>query len=634
MKPSVSTDAEIVLKRLETAKEVVYDVETSGLDWKRNFICGYVFTFSADPKDTYYLPVRHKGGANLLDWTAPDVAQPAGPVKPHPFEKALQFIADRRDLRWIGHNVKFDLLFTGGPVSRVHIKGPVEDTMINQPLINEFSPGFSLERCCQYFNIPGKKGGPLYRHIAGKFGIENKTTGEPTAKDTMGRFWELAGDDPMAVDYAKGDGKSTWNLCQRQRRDIEADGLSRVWEVERRVTRVLFRMEQRGIKIDMDRFEQVRAVVADRIRHAQTRLPDGMNVRAPSQLVAYFTQCGLKDQWPMTPPSKKFPRGQPSFKEDWLNTTEPGRRIIAVRKYEHLRDSFLNPLAERHIWKGRVHANFNQLLNDEFGTITGRLSCNDPNLQQVHKRNKELGRLFRSIFVPDDGKIFSAVDYSQCEPTLLAYYSRSKVLLEGYRADPPIDAHTSVARAAGIDREAGKRLNQAILTGAGERKVQIMLERPADEARKIMEDYFASMPEIRILQKEASRRMLVRGYVLSILGRKARLEDHTKAYKALNRLLQCGNADIIKLKMAECDDICEADGDEVNLLNNIHDDLGFQFPEGRRKTYEECLACMEDFSSEKAQIKLDVPLRVDPGEGPNWAIATYGEEPQQEMFKP
>jgi len=626
MSSKLAADAEIVLKRLADAatREVVYDVETSGLDWRFNFICGYVFTFGPDPRDTFYIPVRHDGGANLLDWTPPDQPMNGG-MKRHPFEKSLLYAASRRDLRWIGHNVKFDLLMTGGPVTDVVIKGPLEDTMVNQPLINEFTPGFSLEACCKYFGITGKIEEPLYRHMAAKFG------GEPTRKDQMKNFWQLAGDDQLALDYARQDGVATWNLCMRQRKEIEADNLTRVWEVERRVTRVLFRMERRGIRIDLERFGQVRKIVDDRIEQASSKLPKGMNVRGPKDLVQFFTDMGLKDKWPTTPPSAKFPHGQPSFKEEWLSTNEPGKRILAVRKYVHLRDSFLKPLHERHIWKGRVHATYNQLRNDEFGTITGRLSCNDPNLQQVHKRNKELGRLFRSIFIPDPGKLYAAVDYSQIEPTLLAYYSRSKVLLEGYRSVPPVDAHTSVARAAGIDRESGKRLNQAILTGAGERKVALMLDKPMDEARAIMSSYFEAMPEIKTLQKEAGARMRARGYVLSILGRKARLEDASQSYKALNRLLQCGNADILKLKMAEIDEECERRGDETNLINNIHDDLAYQFPADDREFYEWCLRHMEDFASEEAQIKLDVPLRVAAGEGKNWSEATYGVEPQGEL---
>lgn len=629
MKPIVQQAAEVLRRLADPAtQEVVYDVETSGLDWKKNFICGYVFTFGPTPDDNYYIPVRHGGGANLGEYPAPTEQDVALSRRPsiHPFEVEFAKIAEhRRDLLWIGHNIKFDLLFSANDVSRVLIAGDVEDTMINQAIINEFTKSFTLEFCATYHGVQPKKGDELYKHLAAKFG------GAADRKQ-MGNFWRLAGDDPIGVDYALGDGVTTRQLRYKQLEVIESQELSKVWRVERRVTRTLFRMERRGIKVDEARLDEVCGIVDQRIKLAGARLPKDLNARAPTQLQKLFTDAGITD-WPSTP------TGKPSFNEEWLLTNEIGQRIVKKRKYEHLRDSFLEPLRERHIYKGRVHTNYNQLRGDEFGTITGRLSSNDPNLQQVHKRNGELGRLFRSVFVPDDGMTFRTSDYVQIEPCLLAYYGRVRVLLDGFRAIPPIDAHTAVAAAifgkvTKQNRQAGKVVNQALLTGAGQRKIELMLIKAGVDPAKafgIIQDYFSSMPEIKPFQREAANRFRRRGYVLSLLGRRARLESADKDYKALNRLLQCGNADIIKLKMVEMDEFYESEGDRVQLLNQIHDDLADQFSEDDRKIAMEGLRIMTDFSSENAVIKLDVPLRVDPGEGKDWAEATYGEEKQMEM---
>src|SRR5262249_6689865 len=160
-----------------------------------------------------------------------------------------------------------------------------------------------------------------------------------------------------------------------------------------------------------------------------------------------------------------------------------------------------NPLIEEHMIDGRVHTTFNQTKGENYGTVTARLSSTAPNMQAVHKRNVLLGSLFRSIFIPDHGMLMTAADYNQCEPRLLAHFAEVQTLLNGYLSDPPIDAHTSVAQSAGIDRQSGKTLNQALLTGAGEAKAALMLGKPAAEAEEIVRAYFRSMPEIKPFQR-------------------------------------------------------------------------------------------------------------------------------------
>ena len=168
----------------------------------------------------------------------------------------------------------------------------------------------------------------------------------------------------------------------------------------------------------------------------------------------------------------------------------------------------------------------------------------------------------------------------------------------------------------------GKRINQTIITGGGKGVLTHKYKIPADEVDTIWDDYFKAMPEIRQLQKEASAVMRNRRYVISLLGRRARYRD--KDYVAVNRLLQCGNADIIKLKMVEVDEYLASEGRPLDMLNNCHDALDFQFNEEHRHVYEECLAILTRFGPGEA-LDLKVPIEIDRGEGPNWEIATYGE---------
>lgn len=589
-------DLTMIARRLMAATTLVYDAETNGLDWRTNKTVGHVLTFSGDPADSFYLPIRHGGGSNM------DPAKVNG---------LLASVARTRPtLRWVFFNGAFDLKFMHN--DDIHPAGPLEDTSINAFLIDERQNKFSLDACCKFMNVQEKKGDDLYKYMAGVFG------GEPD-RNQMANYWRLSGLDPVGVDYATGDGTSTWQLWEKQQPELDAQELRTVWAVECRCIRVLHRMMIRGIRIDEERLEQVIRLVNREYDKAHSMLPKDFNEKAPSQLKKFFTDHGITD-WPTTP------KGNPSFGEHWLETNEPGKRIIKARKLRHLKNSFLTPMKERHLWRGRVHTNYNQTRGEEFGTITGRLSSNDPNLQQVHKRDKLLGSVFRSIFIPDDGMIWSSRDYSQIEPRLLAHYANVKVLLDGYLDDPPIDAHTSVAQRANIDRQSGKTLNQALLTGAGNAKAASMLGRPMAEAMQIVEQYFKSMPEIKPFQRRSSNVMLARGYVRSLLGRRARLEDPRFAYKTLNRLLQCGNADIIKKAMADVDEYYASEGDRVHLLNNIHDDLCDQFREDDRHIHARATEIMTDYGPNGQSVYIRVPLTIEDGEGPDWAVATYGAE--------
>ena len=583
-----------VSRRLAKAKIVVIDVETNGLDWRNNHIVGWVFTFGPTADDTIYLPVRHESGNNFDANKVRDMFNSHQDVPRH----------------WVGHNLAFDLGFIHKECEPIN--GTFEDTMLNACLLNEFESSYSLENCAIRADVQAKRGDEVYAHIAQLFG------GEAT-KNRMADFWRLSADDRIANDYAMGDGTSTWQLWEAQQRLLDMQDLREVWNVECKLIPVLNRMTMRGIKINESRLHRLKEIIEKGYKAAQEAIGEEVNPRSSKQMVDFFTRHGQTD-WPTTE------KGNPSFTEEWLLTHEIGRKFVNARKYSTLLNSFINPMIERHLHHGRVHPQFNQLKSDDYGTVTGRLSSSNPNVQQVPKRNVELGVLFRSIFIPDTGMVWGSADYSQCEPRLLAHYSDCKVLTEGYTQHPPVDAHTAVANAAGIDRQSGKRLNQALLTGAGIKKATAMLGKPPAEAEAIVRNYFKAMPEIRDLQRQAADVMKQRGYVRSILGRRARLEASGYEYKAVNRLLQCSNADMIKSSMVKIDEYCNSMGG-IDMLNNVHDSIDFQYVPDRADAYKEALKIMCDFP----QIKI--PIEVDDDTGDSWSEASYGEETYTKIMK-
>ena len=862
-------DALGVLNRMKdpTVKVVVYDTETNGLDHRNGYIVGHVITLGPGWQQNFYVPVRHgepKEG-NILE-------EFQDKVFGHPFEAELNEIWNaRRDLLIVGHNLQFDLRFLFR--HNITTKSKLEDTQVNAALLNEHLGRFSLDSIARLMGAREKRGEPLYRYLASKFGCE-------ADRNSMAHFWKLSGRDRQGCDYALGDGLSTWDVWEAQQSALASQDLTDIHALEKRVTRAVYRMYMRGVRVDRGRMDEVSSIVQTLLDEARKALPDDFNPRSSTQMRKLMEANGHTD-WPLTE------KGNPQFNEAFLKKYPIGQAVIRVRKYSNLENSFITPLRERHVWEdGRVRAIYYQMASDDFGTVTGRFSCTEPNMQQVPKRNVELGKLVRSIFVPYEGHLWYSADLAQClagdtrvmipggwkeikdirpgdlvmsyghdglpkvrkvtwsgmtgimpvyrlkwytngrtrgyldatanhpirmrdgsyktveellstprsrktktpynisvsamrravqtangykrnyvftngydrynearlvaeevyggtegkvihhkdgnslnddpsnleiqdskehnsmhrvaeaaaktpearrslaikasmaakesrssvpfdnhviydivlldgvhpvyditvedthnfianeicvhncEPRLLAHYSETPVLVNGYTIKPFVDCHSSVAKSANIERQDGKVLNQTLITGGGRKAI---IEQLGARGGELYDRYFETMPEIKVLQKTASRRMEQRGYVRSYLGRRARLERRDKSYTAINRLLQCGNADICKEVLVRMDEYFESEGDVVGVLDTIHDAFDLSAPDDPKgaEIAMNGLRMMADYGPGRRR-ELVVPMAADYATGSTWAEASYpdkgskkilGEDPDDESFK-
>lgn len=616
---SAGRSADTALRMVREEKLLVYDVETSGLDWKRNYPIGYVI--GSSPADVVYVPVRHGGGGNLPDpgGTSHVLATPTSKYEPHEFERDLaKAFASRRGKpgwRVVGHHLKFDCHFSANV--GVFLGRDLSCIQNNEALLNEYSRSFSLAAVAQAHGVSAKKTDELYKHIAELFGC-------PANKTAMQHYWELPGNDPAAVDYAIGDGVSTLEVFLRQEAEIQGQNLNQIWQIENELIWTLFRMERRGIRVDVDYLEELLARIDRRVLKAYEAFPPGFNPRSPNAVKAYVEQFAT--DWPTTD------KGNPSFTEKWLKTFPEGKHVIAVRKWTNLANSFARPLVESHAFKGRVHANLNQLKADDYGTVSGRLSCSLPNLQQVPKHDKELAVLFRRCFLADEGYQLAEGDYSQCEPRLFTHYSAEPRLVEGYNADPPADMHDVVAKMFEVDRgTVAKRMNMGILTGMQPRTFSGHMGLPLEEATALWNRWFELFPGIRDFQNKAKLILLSRGHVRTILGRRCRLEDRRYAYRAVSKIIQGGNADIIKYKMLEVDKELEAQGDIAHLLMSVHDSFLWQSPSSPvggqiNEWIRETLVRVQD-----EPIGLRVPFVLDYDLGADWAEASFGAAKTREI---
>ena len=604
---------EDILRMVRETPVLVFDVETSGLDWKRNFPIGYVI--GSTPTDVTYTPIRHGGGGNLPD---PNVVAPSSPTEEyvqHWFEVALaEAFAYRTEHKvgiTVGHHIKFDCHFAAN--GGIMLGRALSCTQNNEALLNEYSRSFSLDACAKAHGVSAKKGQDLYDHIANLFGCV-------ADKKSMAHFWELSGNDTLATEYAIGDGVSTLELYHAQKVDMTEQKLEMVGAMEDQLIWTLFRMERRGIRLDVPYLHELQAKVKARVEEAIGALPPGFNVRSPIDMKNYCTEAGHTD-WPLT-----VPHGNPSFTEKWLKTFPEGQRIVVIRKWSNLDNTFITPLIEEFEHNGRVHTNLNQLKADEHGTVSGRLSCSGPNLQQIPKRDKEIAKMFRKAFLPDPGHKFYEGDYSQCEPRLFGHYSEEPAIVDGYNQTPHKDMHAVVAELLQVERDpTAKRMNMGILTGMFPKSFAGHMGWDIPTATEKWNQWFDAFPGIKDFQNKAKDVLRSRGYIRTLLGRRGRLESPRFAYRAVSKIIQGGNADILKWKMLTLDLMCEARGDIVHLLMTVHDSFVWQAPdtpEGEAFSAE-MVKAMEDVQG--PPFNLSIPFIVDVGSGANWKEASFGE---------
>ena len=571
---------------------IAFDTETSGLTVK-DFICGYVVT---NNEYSIYCPVRHEAGGNI-----PNAAE---------FEAEMaKAFADRYRLDYltVGHNLGFDLriCLRHGIV----LRGPLEDTMINEAIISDITQGYGLADSCIRHKVTPKRGDELYAEIARRFG------GLPDSKQ-MGKFWKIEGDHALVVDYATGDGISTLELRAAQQPILDDHDLRKAWKLECDLLPYVARIHNRGLKIDPDYSERIIPDMAAAIAEASKVFTPGFNVRSPKAVEQLYRANGFTDE-----KFSKTDGGAFSFTEKWLETNDIGQAILAVRRLEKARDSFITPLIATHNVSGRVHPILNQSKSDDYGVAGVRFSCSEPNLQAFPKRNIEVGRVVRRLVVPDDGFLIEEADAKQQEPRLFTHYSGEPALVDGYRSGT-MDIHDRASEILKLDRDTAKRMSMGMLTMmspptlAGH--MRWPLERARDAHRAFLTDAF---PFIKTFQDTAVHVFKRRGYVKTILGRRAYCDNPQFAYRAVSRIIQNVGGEHLKLCLLRACQYEDAFPNDVQILLTIHDSLLWQRNPGHEA--KDLIRSIEGVADE---LEIAVPIPFGLGSGKDWARASYGEK--------
>ncbi len=599
-----------LLAMVESARVLAFDTETRGLDEDHDsYVIGYV---AATPTHSIYVPVRHTPGGNAFD-------------DPLPFERALAAAFRKRarlGLRTVGFALPFDLWMAAK--HGIIIEGPLEDAQLNEVLIrDDRGRAYDLEASCKRHGIAGKSDAELYERLH-PFAVADKGLfrAKEAGRQNMAYFHRLAGDDPMAVAYAEGDGRATFDLWAKQQPLLDELNLRRVWKLECDLLPYVARMRRKGLRVDVGYGARAKDLVREENerRRAAMNVPATFKSKSPQHVADWLFKNGVVSL-------PKTATGLYSTRKAILERLEAGQLVLSLRKVETAESGFILPLTEKHLQNGRVHIELVQNANGVAGTHTGRFSSRNPNLQAYPKRDRFLGQIVRPLIIPDEGWEIGEADVSQQEPRLYSHFTQEKVLLDGYNATPFVDVHTITSKLLGIPRDPAKTLGLSLFNGMGAKTLAERLNVPEPIARKMRWDFFDAYPAIRRFTEEAPKIAKARGYVFTVLGRRAYFSDNW--HMAVSRVIQGSAADQMKLALLNALMYCDMHQDDVEILMTIHDSVLFQRRQGFDLT--EFKRCLEDMSKltqivDGREVPMRVPFPVAIGLGKNWSEASYGQK--------
>ena len=590
---------------------IAFDTETPSLDWHLG-VQPFGFSISVGDDD-YYWDVRKE--PNSVDWLKRELPK-------------AQII--------IAHRAQFDAAVSRN-LGVTNIDHLFDCTMIRAALIDEHRLTYDLDSLGKDYVGVGKDT-DIYAELAELFG------GQPTKNAQIKNL--VRAPVYLVEKYAKQDTRTALMLWHRQETLIEAEGLRKICDFERRLMPYIMRMERNGVPVDVDAAEKAMGVIAIEVNNKQKQLNDmagfPVNFNPSGSITQLFEpKQDAKGNWVLNDGTvaEKTEGGKASINAGVLRGMKHpcAGLILRLRKLTRAKDVFLAKHVLGHQVDGRVYPSINQTKNDtEGGTGTGRLSYTDPALQQMSSRDKEMAEIVRAVFIPEKDQRWMKMDWAQMDFRMFAHYLNDDDILQKYRDNPDTDFHQVTADITGLPRSpryAGdansKQINLGMVFGMGKGKlawemglpytVEINRGReffvPGPEAEVVFDTYHSSIPGVQTLLKSASNVARNRGYVRTMADRHIHFPGGQFVHKAGGLIFQGTAADAIKQKIMEVSDYCN-DRDSTLLLS-VHDELGISIPDDLRILSElPELYCR--FDGKVTPFTFRVPIRCDTGVGNNW----------------
>ena len=577
---------------------------------------------------SWYFPIAHGTGPNsdrdkTLEW----------------FKDILSCPATK-----IFHNAMYDVCWIRN--LGLNINGLVVDTMVACSLLDENRFSYTLNTLSWHFLNKGKNERAL-TEAAKSRGLDAKAD-----------MWQLPASEVGA--YAEKDAELTFELWQHVKKLIVEEDLQDIFNLETDLFPCLVDMRFLGVRVDVEAANQLKKELSTReelLLH-QVKKETGVDTQiwAARSIATVFDKLKL-------PYDKTEKTQSPSFTKNFLsNHPHPIVKMIAqARKLNKVNTTFIDTIL-KHEHCGRIHAEINQIRSDDGGTVTGRFSYQNPNLQQIPARDPDTGPLIRSLFIPEEGMKWGCFDYSQQEPRLVAHYALKfrlasvNPIADSYENDPSTDFHRIVAEMAEIPRSQAKTINLGLFYGMGKAKLQAELGVTKEKSEELFNKYHNKAPFVKQLMNKVMSAAQDKGQIKTLLGRRCRFpkyepvlrgrewgtfvpaEDHERmlelqqmgpdildedgnktgkknywwknparrafTYKALNRLIQGSAADMTKKAMIEL----HKEGITPHI--QVHDELD--------------ISVINDLEAAKIKdvmenaVDLEVPNKVDYESGPNW----------------
>ena len=565
------------------------------------------------------------------------------------WQEFLDMMADE-NIDKVYHNGIYDLAWLHCGYD-VEIKGLQHDTMTRMTYIDEYAD-LDLDSCCRYFRLPGKNKAETieawyeqhkedFMKAAAIMGRKVKKTDDlwKHSKFLWDNFKEFR--DKMA-EYNLQDCRATWNLYQAQEPKIK--GVYEPYMVDVRLTPLIIEMKKRGVLIDRKAMAELTATIEQDLLEKETILTDQYGitlkmVNSSKQLGKRLNEMGIH-----SPVLTKT--GAESWGADALARLihHPMIPLIEeVKGYKKLLDTYMKGgMADAILSDGRIHCTFSPNKREDGGTVTGRFACSKPNLQQIPARDKQVGHSYgqamRALFIPEEGCMMSALDYSQIEYLLLAHFAVGPQA-DWFReqANAGVDFHTVAMAATGITtRSVVKTFNYGVIYGMGWKtameKNYMLFEKLAQEhdisveqyTQDVYNNYHAKLPVIRETMKVVQNISKMQGYVKTIGGRyqhkpKAVYDPATGKmndfiYKMLNKLIQGSAADILKFALLKAYQAGVFDVLKMHLT--VHDENVVSVPYNRLGA--EANGELKRIMDMSFHDKLRVPMKAACELGPNW----------------
>ena len=612
----------IELPDLTSAKRIAIDVETKDPNLKQNGpgwptgdgeVVGYAI---ATDDWSGYIPIRHFGGGNLDE-----------KIVNRWLKKVFECPADK-----IMHNAQYDL----GWIRQMGftVNGRIIDTMVVASLLDENRFSYSLN-ALSYDHLNKTKSEKALVEAAKEFGIDPKA-----------EMWKMPA---MYVGpYAEADAELTLELWNYFSVQLGKEDLWDIANLELDLLPCLVDMTFRGVRVDQDRVERTRDMLLKREKDVMKEIKriagTDLEIWAAQSLAKAFDKLDI-----VYPKTEK---GAPSFTKMFLAEHEHplAKLVVEARNLNKTSGTFINTIMKHCHSDGRIHAHINQIRSDDGGTVSGRFSMSNPNLQQIPARDPELGPMIRSLFLPEEGEQWAAIDFSQQEPRILVHYAHiygknrnvplkgAEEFVNAYNEDASTDFHTMVAEMANIPRKQAKTINLGMMYGMGVNKLSDQLDIPVEEAKSIIKQYHERVPFVKGLMNGVMNRLnekTASGALRSLLGRKCRfdlwepdsfamhkalpykeaIDTHGSTprlkraftYKALNRLIQASAADMTKKAMVDIYKMGKLP------MIQVHDEIAMSV-----KNVDEA---REIAKVMETAVPLEVPSKCDIDLGPSWGEA-------------